>query len=179
MKLSKAQIKKIGEKYKEKLKKGFVKTELVSELLGLLGHKSMGEVFQHEKVFSHNDVAWLEEIVNEYCMEERDRWNKSLMMTIKQGKLFTEEEVRKIKTELSKRVGKKVKKETFKLYCEIIEINKRRIANNEDSNYAKSTQLALKDRSFSEDEKDQFYKNFNTWFNSPQNKALISPLLSK
>lgn len=88
--------------------------------------------------------------------------------------------LKKLESDISKyRQGKKVLKKNFDIYCEIIETNKKRIANGEDTNYRKSTEITLKDKPLSDDKKDQIYKNFNDWFNNPKNKEIISLLLSK
>ena len=104
---------------------------------------------------------------------------KEFLRNAEKGEIITKEEHDKLMETIKTMRGKKVKKETFELYCKIVETNNERIKNNEDSNYKKSAQIVLKDNSLSDDEKDQIYKNFNTWFNSPKNQEIISRLLSK
>jgi hypothetical protein len=85
---------------------------------------------------------------------------------------------KKLEAEILKYRGRKVSQENLDLYKEVIQTDKERIAEGEDSNYSKSVEKVGKKHHFSERKQHQVYKSFNYWFNNPQNKALISRLLS-
>jgi len=171
---------KIREVYGKYAKGAYDNIDIIGELLNLNGNEiDIKKEYQHKKVFTVADVSKIEQLVAGFWIEEKNRILNNFLSDAEKNKAASKSEIDKLRKTVNKYVGKKVKGENLQLYCEIIETNKRRIKNSEDSNYKKSAQITLKDSSFSEDEKDQIYKNFNTWFNNPKNSELIFLLTSK